>query len=168
MTVTEKFVIRRTRSDEMPIVLAIYEHGREIMRREGNPTQWGATRPSRAVIERDIANGNSYAVTVDGRVCAVFSFIIGDDPTYAYIENGEWSSDGEYGVIHRIASDESEHGVLAAAVEFCSARIGCLRIDTHRDNAIMRRLLAKLGFEEYGVIYTDDGTPRLAFERYAR
>ena len=40
-----------------------------------------------------------------------------------------------------------------------------LRIDTHRDNISMRRFIEKSSFDFCGVIYVEDGTPRVAFEK---
>ena len=42
-----------------------------------------------------------------------------------------------------------------------------LRADTHADNAVMQRLLEGAGFVRCGIIYTDDGMPRLAYQKYA-
>ena len=43
---------------------------------------------------------------------------------------------------------------------------GHLRIDTHGDNIIMQKLLAKLGFTRRGTIYVEeDDFPRLAYEK---
>ena len=156
--------IRNTKPDEIDTVLSIYAHGREIMRREGNPTQWGDSRPQKELIVGDIERGNSYVVVEGGRICGVFAFIIGHDETYDYIEDGAWLNDDPYGTIHRIASDETAHGILASAVVFCKTKVKNLRIDTHADNAIMRHLIEKLGFTRCGTIYVDDGTARIAYQ----
>ena len=42
-----------------------------------------------------------------------------------------------------------------------------VRIDTHEDNAPMKYVLEKLGFEYCGVIYLEDGDARDAYH-YAR
>ena len=39
--------------------------------------------------------------------------------------------------------------------------------DTHADNAVMQRLLEGAGFVRCGIIYTDDGSPRIAYQKYA-
>ena len=159
--------IRKTRPDELDTVLAIYAHGREIMKRTGNVTQWGDSRPQKSLIVGDIEKGNSYVVTENGEIRGVFAFIVGRDPTYDVIEDGEWLNNEPYGTIHRIASDEKAHGILETAVRYCGGQVGELRIDTHRDNVIMRHLIEKLGFSYCGVIYVDDGTPRLAYQKHS-
>lgn len=41
-----------------------------------------------------------------------------------------------------------------------------LRIDTHPDNQVMKRLLIKLGFTRCGIIHVaQDNIPRIAFEK---
>jgi hypothetical protein len=40
-----------------------------------------------------------------------------------------------------------------------------LRIATHEGNVVMRRMLEKHGFELCGVIYLENGDPRVAYER---
>ena len=38
-----------------------------------------------------------------------------------------------------------------------------IRIDTHRDNCIMKHVLSKYGFKMCGVIYLENGDPRDAY-----
>ena len=95
---------------------------------------------------------------------AYFALLPSPEPTYATID-GAWLTDEPYGVIHRMASYPDVHGIFAAAVDFAAARYPRLRIDTHRDNRIMRHLIEKHGFTYCGVIRLADGAPRLAYER---
>ena len=44
-------------------------------------------------------------------------------------------------------------------------KIQHLRIDTHENNKVMQHLILKNGFEKCGIIYVDDGSPRVAFEK---
>lgn len=141
----------------------IYASAREFMRRSGNPNQWRTNRPAPETIARDIRTGISYAVMSGQRVCGVFTFSIGEDPTYRSID-GEWLNSEPYGAIHRIASDGTVRGVFSECLKFCLSKIGNIKIDTHRDNAVMRRRLSDSGFKFCGVIITDDGTPRMAFQ----
>jgi len=156
--------IRNAEQSDMEAIMAIYEEGRSFMRATGNANQWVNGYPSRALIEGDIANGNCYVVeSDDGAAHGVFAFIIGADPTYTIIEDGAWLNDEPYGTIHRIASDGVLRGVLAEAVAFALERTRNLRIDTHEDNGPMQGALAKAGFTRCGIIYCEDGTPRIAF-----
>jgi hypothetical protein len=100
----------------------------------------------------------------EGKIVGVFYFCVEEDPTYAEIFEGGWQENSPYGVIHRIASDGSG-GILAAAVNYAWGVIPHLRIDTHRDNLPMQRAIARAGFSHCGVIYLENGDPRLAYDR---
>ena len=158
--------VRRTRPNELEEVLQIYAHGREIMKRTGNVSQWGDNRPPVESIRHDIEVGDSYVVCENGEIHSVFAFIQGPDPTYAEIRNGEWPNDKPYWCIHRIASDEKIKGVLRSAIDYASKFTDELRIDTHENNTIMRHLIMKNDFKECGIITTDDGTDRIAFQKH--
>ncbi len=95
----------------------------------------------------------------------VFTFIIGEDPTYKEIENGAWLNDKPYGTIHRIASSGRQGGMLKASVRYCAQMIDNIRIDTHADNGPMQNALHRLNFTFCGIIYVADGSPRLAFQK---
>ena len=156
--------IRHTESDDLPRVMDIYEYAREQMRLNGNPDQWRDTNPTEVAIRNDIENKNSYVIERDGVICGVFSFIIGEEPTYKVID-GKWMCDGVYGTIHRLASGGIINGVFDLCLNFCESKISNIRIDTHRDNKIMQHLIEKNGFEMCGIIYVDDGSPRIAYQK---
>ena len=106
-----------------------------------------------------------YVCEDEGRILAVFMFSTEPDPTYAEIYDGAWLSDAPYGVIHRIAVAEQGRGIMDFCVNFCAEKCESLRIDTHRDNAPMRRALEKRGFRYCGIIYLESGDERLAYQR---
>ena len=66
---------------------------------------------------------------------------------------------------YRIASIPESHGVFRRIIEYALSVSGNLRIDTHRDNRIMRRLIEKSGFTYCGVIVLADGSERLAYQK---
>lgn len=157
--------IRSAEKNDLNAIMQIYSAAREFMAKNGNPNQWGKVFPTRELIADDIEKGRLFVIEENGSIHGVFAFMIGNDPTYAVIENGSWLTDTEYGAIHRVASDGKMHGVLSAAVGFCLTKISHLRIDTHKDNRVMQRQILKNGFAERGTIYTEDGSPRIAYER---
>ena len=116
----------------------------------------------------DIRRGVCYGCEDGGKLSAVFSMIPGPDPTYAHIDGGEWLNEEPYLVVHRIASLPECHGVMDAVLNFCYRHCDNIRIDTHRDNTIMRHCLQKAGFAYCGIIYLANGDERLAFHRAAR
>lgn len=158
-------MIRKAAAGDLPEIMRVYAYARKFMIDSGNASQWGVNYPPEALIAQDIAQGQSYVIAGEnGEICGVFAFIIGEDPTYAVIENGAWLSDAPYGVIHRIAGNGTVHGLMQQAVDFCRGRIPHLRIDTHADNHVMQHLITKCGFTRCGTIYVRDDSPRIAYE----
>ena len=161
-------IVRNSSPSDFEGIMKIYEYARELMKKNGNPTQWGDKFPQAEKVLRDIEVGIGYVIEDDGELCGVFAFIIGPDPTYDVIEDGAWINDtDEYGTIHRIATNGKKPGIFDACIDFCSSKINNLRIDTHQNNKAMLHLIQSRGFQRCGIIYTsDDGTPRIAFQRY--
>ena len=157
-------MIERASLSQLPRILAIYEKARTFMAQTGNPDQWGTAYPPESMIRQDILDGKCFVNLQAGEICGVFYFAVEADPTYGYID-GAWLNDAPYGVIHRIAVGESGKGVAAECFCFAYARCGNLRIDTHEDNIPMQKCLAKNGFVRCGMIYLEDGDPRIAYQK---
>ena len=158
------YEIRNAQIKDLPRILEIYAYARKFMADNGNPNQWGKTKPPRQTLEADVAQEKLYVVENGQRICGVFFFELGEDPTYEVIYDGNWISNAPYGTIHRIASDGSG-GIFPACVTFCSKKCRHLRVDTHHDNHIMQHVIEKAGFRRCGIIYITDGTPRIVYER---
>lgn len=167
MKTNDSLSVRPTTEADIPRLMVIFEMAKGIMRTNGNMHQWTGTYPSIELLTTDIQNGHSFVCeTPDGTVVGTFAFILGTDPTYAKIYDGEWlDEERPYGVIHRIASTPDSHGVAVACIDFCAARTPNLRVDTHRDNSIMRHIMMKHGFHYCGIIYLANGDERLAYQR---
>ena len=157
------YKVRKAVVEDLPRILEIYEFARSFMAQTGNPNQWGKTNPPRNQLEEDIRLGDLYVVTDADGIHGVFYFFIGEDPTYGKMDGGWWRSDTPYGTIHRIAGDGSG-GILSEAVAFGKKHISHIRIDTHEDNKIMQKAVARQGFERRGIIYIADGSPRIAYD----
>lgn len=156
--------IRKTQIEDFEKVQDIYAYAREQMRKNGNPTQWGENRPPKDSIRKDILEGNHYVMEEDGEIVAVFSFIVGEDPTYLEIEDGQWLNDLPYGTIHKLAAGSKGKGIFQKCLDFCRSICDEIRVDTHKDNLIMQKLAERNGFVRCGIIYVDDGTPRIAYQ----
>ena len=157
--------IRKAEERDISRITEIYAHARAFMAKNGNATQWSGGYPGEDVIRADIAAGTLHVCEREGKVAAVFAFILGEDPTYRVIEQGAWLSDAPYGTIHAVASDGQIHGLLSRIVAYCEQTTPHLRIDTHRDNAIMQHVILKNGFTRCGVIHIASGAERIAFEK---
>lgn len=160
------YQIRTARLEDLDRILEIYSLARVFMAEHGNPDQWGSTYPPVEMVREDIQNQLLFIIVSDECIHGVFYFYIGEDPCYHEIFQGFWRSDTIYGTIHRIAGDGSG-GILKAAVEFGKARIAHLRIDTHSDNVVMQNAIAKQGFSQRGIVFMEDGTPRIAYDYLA-
>ena len=156
--------VRPANPGDLPALAAIYRAARAFMAASGNPTQWGTTDPRPELLRQDIAQEQLYVLCDGDTPRAAFALVPGEDPTYAVID-GAWLSDAPYATIHRLGSDGTCHGVFASAIGWAAARQPHLRIDTHADNHIMQKLIARAGFRCCGIIHVADGSPRLAYER---
>lgn len=156
--------IELAKHEEINIILKIYAKARIYMKENGNKTQWGEFYPSKEIILDDINDKALYVIKKDDIIRGVFAFKIGVDQTYLKIYEGNWINDGEYGVIHRIASDNTIKKILLLSINFALTKINHLRIDTHENNKIMNECLLKYSFSRRGIIYCDDGTSRNAYE----
>lgn len=158
--------IRKGTYADVEAVMACYEAARRYMRASGNYNQWINGYPSREHVIEDIRAGVNY-VGEDpaGELVVAFAFIIGEDPTYAVIEEGEWLNPLPYGTIHRIGSNGKYKGILRECVDFCASKIGNLRLDTHADNLPMQKAAERLGFVRCGIIHCMDGSPRVAYQK---
>ena len=157
-------MIKKATMSQLASILAVYEKARIFMAQNGNPDQWGTAYPPEAMIRQDIANGKCYVNLNGDKIRAVFYFAVEPDPTYGYID-GAWLNDESYGVIHRIAVGESGRGIAAECFAFAAQHCDNLRIDTHEKNIPMQRCLAKHGFTRCGIIYLENGDPRIAYQK---
>ena len=157
------YQVRTAKPKDFARILEIYAYAREFMAKTGNPKQWGDSYPPIDMLKEDIRLGNLYVVEDNG-IHGVFAYFTEPDPTYSYIEDGTWFSDVPYGTIHRVAADGSR-GVFTAVLAFAESMNSHVRIDTHHDNQVMQHVLAKHGFLRTGIIYLEDGDPRIAYEK---
>ena len=157
-------MIRNARPSDWDDLMDIYARARRFMKQAGNPNQWGDSSPREQQIQDDIRLGHSYVYVLEGRVQAVFAMIPGEDPTYRVIQ-GAWLNDLPYCAVHRVASRGEVKGVATQVLEWCMDRCGNIRIDTHDDNLPMQHVLEKNGFIRCGRIWSEDGSPRIAYQK---
>lgn len=156
---------RLASKDDVPVIMRLIEEARGIMRSCGNMNQWIDGYPSEETILNDIDNSHCYVcVEQGGEVTASFAFIPGPEPTYKEIYEGAWLDDKPYYVVHRLASTAASHGIFNDVMDYCMGVAGNLRIDTHRDNVIMRHVIERFGFTYCGIIYLMNGDERLAYQ----
>lgn len=157
----EMKIIKATEED-IPKMRGILDHGREIQL-EAGVNQWAEGYPSKELMREDIEREAAYlCLDADNEPVGAASVFTEPDPTYFEIE-GEWLNDAPYATIHRIATNGKIKGVGQFMIQWVQERHENVRIDTHKDNAAMKYVLEKLGFEYTGVIYIDNGEARDAY-----
>ncbi len=153
---------RRCTDQDLPQVAALFADAHAFMRAQNLP-QWQGDYPNAEDVRRDMAQGIGW-VLVEEKVLAYAALREGEEPTYAYIE-GAWQSDGPYLTLHRVVVAERGKGYVGQVFAQAARMARWLRIDTHESNTPMRRAIEKFGFAECGVIYVEDGSPRIAYEK---
>ena len=157
-------MIRLAATRDLDVILQVYDKARQFMRASGNMRQWVDGYPKRELLESDIEKQQLFVIEEDGVIHAAFAFILGDDPTYAYIEDGKWPNGKPYGTIHRIGTDGTMHGAVRMARDYALQFTDEVRADTHADNRPMQHTLTKNGFVRCGIIYLENGDPRIAYQ----
>lgn len=134
--------------------------------------QWQDNYPNYDTVYNDIVNNYGYVLLKDNIIIGTAAVSFDGEKTYEHIYNGEWISDDEYVVIHRIAINSKYKGKGLASLIIKNVEKICLeknvhsiKIDTHRENLAMQKLLKKNGFTYCGIIYLGDGSERIAFEK---
>ncbi|MGL4851279.1 MAG: GNAT family N-acetyltransferase [Phocaeicola sp.] len=157
--------IRIATTKDLPAIMEIVDSAREFMIQSGNVKQWINGYPSKELMHENIEKGYCYiCISSNNEPVGTFCWIIGEDPTYKLIEDGEWLNKEPYGVIHRMASNGKVRGVAQACITWCLSKEKNIRVDTHHDNLIMQKILEKSGFTRCGIIYVSNGTPRIAYQ----
>ena len=158
--------IRHITPHDVPTVMQIIEQARQKMRAGGNMHQWVDGYPSLEQINLDEQRNVGFVVEDNGKIEAYFACIKSPEPTYNVIYRGSWLDNKQpYYVIHRLASANGVKGIFKLVVDWTETFTQNLRVDTHRDNAVMQHLARKSGFSYCGIIYLVNGDERLAFQR---
>jgi len=136
-----------------------------------NIDQWQDGYPTEAKILEDIAFNESYLVVEDGVIMATSVLSFRPEPTYSSIDGTWHTGNVKYGVIHRLALLATHRGKgraysIMEHFHVLAKQNGCesMRIDTHRDNVGMKKLIESLGYKYCGVIILESGAERLAYE----
>lgn len=166
-------IIRKTTLKNIPTIMEIISDAQQYLKKLGID-QWQDGYPNEEQVLLDIKNEDSYVIANDNnQVMGTVVFTTTPEPTYDKVE-GEWKTktNAKYGVIHRLAVSNKYRGVGIAKFVFdnCenqlkSNQVESMRIDTHRDNKGMQKLITSLGYEYCGVIILNSGAERLAYEK---
>lgn len=163
--------IRKSKVEDIPEILNILEEAKKYLK-DNDVEQWQNGYPNEDIILEDIKKGESYISLEDNRIVGTFALSYRGEETYSKIFEGSWLSEGQYGVIHRIAVSGKSMGkglasrILSEIENLCILKgFYSIKIDTHIDNKSMQGLLKKNQYDYCGLIYLSDGAPRIAFEK---
>lgn len=162
---------RRTVEADIDDIMKIIKQAQDYFKVQGI-NQWQNNYPNVETIRNDIAKGYSYVLVKENNIVATAAVSFDGDKNYDYIYEGQWISDNEYAVIHRIAVDGSLKGlglsseIIKNVERLCLSKgVYSIKVDTHEENLSMQKLLKKNKFQYCGIIYLEDGSKRVAFER---
>ena len=132
--------------------------------------QWQRGYPNRGSVERDVEAEVGRVLTTDaGQIVAYGALIYTGEPAYNDLMGGEWLTDGEYAVIHRLCVAEEFVGqgcsreFMLSAEREAKTKVTSMRIDTHPENKIMQSLVGSLGYSYCGDVVIE--SRRLAYEK---
>lgn len=164
-------IVRKSFNEDIKDIMEIIKLAQNNLKAQ-NIDQWQNGYPNENTIKYDILNNISYVVIKDSEIVGTFAVSFDGEKTYDKIYNGRWISNEKFGVIHRIAINENHKGTgLASEIikhveDIClNEGINSIKIDTHEDNIAMQKLLKKNSFEYCGIIYLEDKSKRIAFEK---
>lgn len=139
-------------------------------RKEDGSNQWQDGYPNPEVVQKDIEKGEGFVLADGETIIGYSAVLINDEPVYAKIE-GNWLTNDDYVVMHRVAVSENYLGkglaklMLKYIEDFAlSNNIYSVKADTNFDNIAMMKIFEKLGYSYCGEVYFR-GSPRKAYEK---
>lgn len=165
-------LFRKSEKKDVKNIMEIINEAKDYFKNNGID-QWQNGYPNEESILKDIEEGENYVLCdEEEKVIASCAISFRGEKNYLIIEKGSWKTNTPYAVIHRVAVRSSLKGkglsgiLVKEAEKMCRGKeIKSIRIDTHQDNKSMQRLILKNGFEYCGIIYVEDGSERLAYEK---
>ena len=153
---TEPVTYRPAGEEDLPELLRITAEAQALLKQRG-VDQWQDQYPNEAAFRCDIERGESFVVLHGEEIAGFFMLSVREDANYASITDGKWTADMPYCVLHRVAVSAKYRGTgLAEKLIGCAEKqaraygLSCIRIDTHRKNKAMQRLLRESGFRYRG------------------
>ena len=143
---------------------AIYRRGIE------GSNQWQDGYPNLDILEKDVENEHGFVLTHNEQIVGYIALLINDEPEYQRLE-GQWKTNGDFVVFHRLAVSQQFLGKGLAKRLFLeverfafSRNIYSIKADTNHDNKPMLHLFDARGYIRCGRVYFR-GSPREAYEK---
>ena len=160
-------MFRKARLEDLDLIEDIAKSAIAFLKDHGID-QWNNGYPNKEVFLEDIKLERGFLLDD----IAYVAIILDGDPNYLKI-NGAWHQDAEYAALHRtmVKSALTNKGngkrlFLSAQDYIKKMGYEYIRIDTHKDNFIMRHLLEKLDYKLCGTItLAYDKSKREAYDK---
>jgi len=159
---------------DLPDILDMTQKAREYLGSQGLE-QWQGLYPAAEDILADIAAGQGWLFTCEGKCAGYVCLETGSVPGYDAIE-GKWLTETPYASVHRVMVQPEwrSAGLAAEMLQLCEdlamgRGFASVKVDTHPGNGPMNGLLRKCGYTHCGTIYTvggdEAGQQRRAYEK---
>ena len=142
---------RKAIKSDLDNIMIIIKEAQKYFK-ENNIDQWQDNYPNEETILNDINNETSYVLVNDNDVVATASISFEEEKNYKNID-GNWLTNDRYVVIHRVAVSNDYKGLRLSSTILDNTKalalknnIHSIKIDTHKDNKAMQRVLAKNNF----------------------
>ncbi len=155
--------------EDLPEIWTIIQQAIQRRKEEGS-NQWQDGYPNPEIITQDIEHNHGFVLTDGETVIGYTAVLINDEPEYNRLE-GEWLTNDDFVVFHRVAISEKYLGkgyakkMMASIESYAMGKnIFSIKADTNHDNEPMKRIFDSLGYQFCGRVYFR-GSPRNAFEK---
>lgn len=170
----ETLQFRKAEKKDAEKILLIIEEAKKLLAEQNSP-QWQNGYPNREVIDKDIVEAKAYVLIYKNDLVGTIALQKEPEKNYETISEGQWSNpEQSYVTIHRIAvaSNYRRKNFAMKIIELAQLEIkkwgfSQIRVDTHRKNKGMQRLLEKSGFQYKGIVWVDgySDNERLAYQK---
>ena len=169
MTGLPHLSFRKATKEDILAIWKILQQAIERRKKDGS-AQWQDGYPNLSTVEDDVARGQNYVLTQNGKIIVTTAVIFNNEPTYDVID-GAWLTHGDFMVVHRVGVSDEVAGkgfvqrLFTVLEDFAREnKVFSIKIDTNFDNIPMLKILEKLGYTYCGEIQVRDGA-RKAFEK---
>lgn len=163
------YQFRKATETDVPLIWEILQQAIARRKADGS-TQWQNGYPNPETVYNDIAKGVGFVLADGETIIAYSAVLINDEPAYDAID-GQWLSNSDFVVVHRVAISEDYLGQGLVQKMFgyfedfaLQNNIHSVKVDTNFDNLPMLRIMEKLGYTYCGEVLINGG-PRKAFEK---
>ncbi len=139
-------------------------------RKADGSNQWQDGYPNSTVIQQDIDQHNGFVLCAGDKIVGYCAVLLNDEPEYANIQ-GNWITNGDFVVVHRVAISEQYIGqglakeIMKHVEDYAiDNSILSIKADTNFDNMAMMKTFEKLGYVYCGEVFFR-GSPRRAYEK---